>query len=309
MGRPYLRTLTSVFVALVAVTSGLASAAADDSAKPAKKDSPAGLKPKTVVLSPSIEPALARPGDTVTFKVTAKLDPGFHIYKYAAKKLPGPETTNFDFFDREGLELVGGWTASREPEKHKDPAFAELEFVEYYENDVTWSVKLKVPIDLSPGKKTLRCQAGYQVCDSKGCSVPGKWTLPQVELTVLPATAGGAPAAAVAIANPKQTGPDASNPSTSEKTTAVAARTDAEARPAETTKAAATSGVIVGSSASSVSRPPDGSSPLQSEIAQKAQAGLIPFLIASAIGGLFALVMPCVWPMVPITVNFFIKQG
>ena len=47
----------------------------------------------------------------------------------------------------------------------------------------------------------------------------------------------------------------------------------------------------------------------QSEIAQKAQAGLIPFLIASAIGGLFALVMPCVWPMVPITVNFFVKQG
>jgi thiol:disulfide interchange protein len=36
---------------------------------------------------------------------------------------------------------------------------------------------------------------------------------------------------------------------------------------------------------------------------------LIPFLIASALGGLFALVMPCVWPMVPITVNFFVKQG
>ena len=52
--------------------------------------------------------------------------------------------------------------------------------------------------------------------------------------------------------------------------------------------------------------PPSGST---SEIAQKAQQGLIPFLIASAIGGLFALVMPCVWPMVPITVNFFVKQG
>src|SRR5262249_57698160 len=47
----------------------------------------------------------------------------------------------------------------------------------------------------------------------------------------------------------------------------------------------------------------------KSEIAQKAEQGLIPFLIASAIGGLFALVMPCVWPMVPITVNFFVKQG
>ena len=46
-----------------------------------------------------------------------------------------------------------------------------------------------------------------------------------------------------------------------------------------------------------------------SEIAQRAQEGLIPFLIASALGGLFALLMPCVWPMIPITVNFFVKQG
>ena len=48
---------------------------------------------------------------------------------------------------------------------------------------------------------------------------------------------------------------------------------------------------------------------VQSEIAQQAERGLIPFLIASALGGLFALVMPCVWPMIPITVNFFVKQG
>jgi thiol:disulfide interchange protein len=32
-------------------------------------------------------------------------------------------------------------------------------------------------------------------------------------------------------------------------------------------------------------------------------------MIASALAGLLALVMPCVWPMVPITVNFFVKQG
>ncbi len=55
---------------------------------------------------------------------------------------------------------------------------------------------------------------------------------------------------------------------------------------------------------------PSSASPVfQSEIAQKAQQGLIPFLVASALGGVFALVMPCVWPMVPITVNFFLKQG
>lgn len=37
--------------------------------------------------------------------------------------------------------------------------------------------------------------------------------------------------------------------------------------------------------------------------------GLVAFLIYSALGGLFAVLMPCVWPMIPITVNFFVKQG
>ena len=39
------------------------------------------------VLTTSVEPAEAKPGETVTFKVTAKLDPGYHIYKYS--KEPG----------------------------------------------------------------------------------------------------------------------------------------------------------------------------------------------------------------------------
>src|SRR5262249_40420379 len=79
--------------------------------------------------------------------------------------------------------------------------------------------------------------------------------------------------------------------------------------------AGAGSSVAVPGPSEKATAPSESATPLaqpsgvESEIAQKAQAGLIPFLIASAIGGLFALVMPCVWPMVPITVNFFIKQG
>ena len=48
---------------------------------------------------------------------------------------------------------------------------------------------------------------------------------------------------------------------------------------------------------------------VESKVAQKAQQGIIPFLVALAFGGLLALVMPCVWPMVPITVNFFVNEG
>ena len=163
-----------------------------DDAKPAKKDSPAALKPKQATLTASVEPAEAKPGEEVTFKVTAKLDSGFHIYKYSKEHKGGPVPTSFDFFDSAGLEVEGDWTASPEPEKHKDPNFPEVDSVEYHEDEVTWSIKLKVPAGAAPGKKTLRCQARYMICDAKTCSVPGRWTLPDVELTVTGAESAAA---------------------------------------------------------------------------------------------------------------------
>jgi len=183
------RNLTFVLPAVVAgVLFGFsrlqACAGADDVAKPAKKDNNAATKPAHAALSASVEPAEAKSGDTVTFKVTAKLDPGYHIYKYSKEKGDGPVLTSFDFFDRAGLEAEGEWTASREPEKHKDTNFPDLDSVEYYEDEVTWSMKVKVPAGTAAGKKTLRCQAGYMICDDKTCSIPGRWTLPDVELTV-----------------------------------------------------------------------------------------------------------------------------
>jgi thiol:disulfide interchange protein DsbD len=159
-------------------------AIADDTPQPAKKDNAAGLKPSQATLTASVEPAEAKPGDTVSFKVTAKLDSGFHIYKYSKENGDGPVPTSFDFFDRAGLETDGEWKASRDPEKHKDANFPDLAAVEYYEDEVTWTIKVKIPAGAAPGKKTLRCQARYMICDAKTCSVPGRWTLPDAELSV-----------------------------------------------------------------------------------------------------------------------------
>jgi len=249
---------------------------AADPPKPAKKDSRLGIKPKTAELTTSVIPDQAKPGDTVTFQVTAKLDPGYHIYKQSNKQEPGPVNTTFDFFDTAGLTIDGDWTSSKPPERHKDPNFPDVDVVEYFEDEVTWSIKLRVPVGMEAGKKVLRCQAGYMVCDAKNCSIPGRWTLPDAVLTI----AGGEAQTRAGISeSPKQAGTPAAKP---------------DAPPAAVAPAPL---------------PGPGGPKVQSEIAQEAERGLIPFLLASALGGLFALVMPCVWPMVPITVNFFVKQG
>ena len=238
MRRSKRRNLT---VLLSAVLAGLlavslippSQALADDAAKPAKKDTPLALRPATATLTASVEPAEAKPGDTVTVKVTAKLDDGYHIYKYSKEKGSGPVPTSFDFFDPAGLAIEGDWSASREPEKHKDPNFPDVDSVEYYEGEVTWSIKLKIPASAAAGKKTLRCQAMYMVCDAKTCSIPGRWTLPDIELTVAqdkaPQPAAAQPAAKAAVAaktpapaasatDPKPQDPPPSEPAQPEKT-------------------------------------------------------------------------------------------
>jgi hypothetical protein len=194
MRRPNPRNVTLVLPAIVVgLLVGLlmlqVPAVADDEAKPAKKDNAATLKPAQATLTASIEPGEAKPGDVVTFKVTAKLDSGYHIYKYSKEQGEGPVPTSFDFFEQAGLKVEGDWAASREPEKHKDASFPDLDSVEYYEDEVSWSIKVKIPAGSAAGKKTLRCQARYMVCDDKTCSIPGRWTLPDVELKVAGAAA------------------------------------------------------------------------------------------------------------------------
>jgi thiol:disulfide interchange protein DsbD len=246
---------TAVLVGLV-VHVAAATVEPAPVAKPAKKDSNPRIKPKEATLTPSVDPVEAKAGETVHYRVSVKLKPGWHIYKYS-KDQPdqGPINTSFDFFDTAGLKIAGDWTASRDPIKKPEPAFNNM-VLEYYEDEVTWSIPLQVPPGTPPGKKTLRCQAGYQICDASSCKIPGQWTLPDVVLTVLPGGAAAEPHAP---------------------------------RPA--------------SAAAPVPRAKAG------EVAAKVEEGIIPFLLFSAAGGLLALVMPCVWPMVPITVNFFVKQG
>lgn len=268
-----------------------------DAPAPRKKDSNPRIKPRTAELTASVEPTEAKPGDTVTFKVTARLEPGYHIYKYQKqpRAAAGPIPTTFDLFDTGGLETKGDWTASHEATRHKEAAFPDLDFVEYHDDEVTWSIKLEVAAGTPPGKKTLRVQAGYMVCNDKTCSSPGRWTLPEVTLAVLPGD-GAAGAAKQAAAVPEKTSSNDAPKTTDTPTPAATA----PAPPPENPSSTPTAGVTAATAAVPKTR---------SEIAHKAEEGLIPFLIASALGGLFALVMPCVWPMVPITVNFFVKQG
>ncbi len=251
-----------------------ASFAADEpaaKAKPAPKTPDRRLKmPKVVQMTAEVVPGEAKAGDPITLRVVAKLEPGWHIFQYARDwNGDGPKPTAFDAFDLGGLQAGGDWTSSKPPTRKKDPNFEKIEVVESFEDEVAWSLPLVVPAGTAPGPRSLQIQAGFQICNSTTCQSPGQWTLPAAAFNLLP----GGEFASAGMAGSKP--PEASTPATP---------------PAASASEAAGPRVV-------------------SQIEKTANSGFVGFLLACAGGGLLALAMPCVWPMIPITVNFFVKQG
>lgn len=267
-----IRSFLSQFCVVVAALMVVGPDASAQEAKPALKDSSARIRAKTATVTTEMTPTEAKAGDTVTLKVKVKLDPGFHIFQYSKAKpvAGGPVPTSFDLFDPAGLKPTGEWKSSKEPTKVHFKVFEEIPFVEFFEDEVEFSTELKVPGGAMPGKRSIVCQMGYQICNDKFCYTPGQWTLAPTELTILP---GGVAEAEPASAEIVKAPPAPSDVAEIAEDTAIAPR------------------VAV------------------SDVEKTLQGGIIPFLLLSAGGGLLALVMPCVWPMVPVTVNFFVKQG
>jgi hypothetical protein len=64
------------------------------------------------------------------------------------------------------------------------PAFPDQQTVEFYEEEVTWSIRLKVPQSMKAGERPLKCQANYMIMTDKAVTLPGRWTLPEVRVKV-----------------------------------------------------------------------------------------------------------------------------
>lgn len=290
MNAPKLRGsgLARALVLLAAVAC--AAPAMGQQAQPKKKDTPPFLNPKEVKLKATVEPATARPGDTVTYKVTATIDEPWHIYAFAAEQpSEGPRSTQFDFFDPADLRPAKSWKPDREPTRKKEPAFPDLGAVEFYDETVTWSVPVTIPEDARPGKRTLRSQIYFQICSPTVCKPPVYITVPEAAVTVTGGPGGGGlgffPAGRGALIGSLTVG------------------VQAAASPAEAPRAAPSEPPAASPAAAPAPKKP------ANEVEATIERGLVPFLILSALHGLLAVLMPCVWPLVPITVNFFVKQS
>lgn len=213
----------------------------------------------------------------VTF--TATVDAGWHMY---GTQLPagGPEPTSVHW-NNQGVKLVGGLTPSKAAHKQHDETF---------DMDLSWwtgSVTLSQKFTVTAKEYKIEGSIRYMACDDENC------TPPKSESFSFKGTAAQAPVAETVQAP------------------------IANATPADTAATLAQPVAAVGTVDSAVSSPTHDQlwAPVtaiegdNADVEDIADRSLWYIFWACFLGGLLALLTPCVWPMIPMTVSFFLKKS
>lgn len=223
-------------------------------------------------------PADARAGEGAQVVVTAAIEPGWHIYAPNSPK-NGPIPTSIALGKDAKALVPAGRLAGPTPEKVHDPGF-DIDVTEY-----AGTVAIGIPVTVAAkasGAQKATVEVQYQACNASQCLPPEAVKAPLTfRVAAGPARADHKkPIASV----PKQPGAPASK------------------------SADDAAGAAIGATTATTGAPPSAPGSGATSPASPASGGLIPFLWLAVVAGLTALLTPCVFPMVPITVSFFMKK-
>ncbi len=216
--------------------------------------------------------------------VTAKIKDGWHLYD---QNMPadGPNSTEFTFYKLEGAKKVGGFVATSKPHEEYDKQFEMT--LRFFEKKVSFVQKIVVT---DPEKFYVELGVTAQACDDQACLPPAteEFTFKRSDL--------------------KSTAADTSVVEEADKTEEVAA-TDSLAM-AETQEGAPTTETSRAEISADMLWTPvvDTLKAYGDKTLTQTDSSLLELLLFGFLGGLVALITPCVWPMIPMTVSFFLKR-
>lgn len=216
-------------------------------------------------------------------EATATVSPGYHMY--AIENPPGGSNPLEFFFDLKGCKLDGKPVASKPYTKEFDDIFEVDQY--FYDGTVTFTQKLK-PTDKD---YSVDLEIKGQACNDSGC----------VQLFGSHSFKGKAPIAA------DETAKDEEAPKEESYADELTQATDSlqAAEPFMTPEPNLTGLEGHHNWWDNV----EAEFKVFEEDPYQQGRSLIYIFIAGFIGGLIALVTPCVWPMIPMTVSFFLKQN
>lgn len=242
---------------------------------------------------------------------TGKIEPGWHVYSTNLGS-GGPIEASFSASQHDGIELVGKLMPKGKELSKMDKMFGMN--VRYFEHSVTFVQKIRF---VKP-HYALNCSLEYGACSDQTCMPPSEVNLKKQ---------GKAPAF---VADKDTKGAAAKDASTAaEARNAAIDESGADGgvatRPGEetavdslfgvdpTANAASTAAAAVDASASLTAA--DRAklwTPVIKELQgfeQKTDNSLLYIFFAGLLGGFLALFTPCVWPIIPMTVSFFLKRN
>lgn len=214
---------------------------------------------------------------------TATIDPGWHVYSTDLGQ-EGPIEATFNVVKADGVETIGKLKPKGNVVKKFDEMFGmELK---YFENTATFVQEVK----FTKPEYSIECYLEYGACNDKSCMPPtqvefrgnGKVTIPtskedEKEETV-PVQQEEAPIANMA-------------------TDSIAVDTATVSSPLNTS-----GGTDLWQPVIDELRAEGGNNSMSDH-------SLLYLLLMGFVGGLLAVCMPCIWPIIPMTVSFFLKRS
>ncbi len=215
----------------------------------------------------------------------ATIDNGWHVYSTEIGE-DGPIEATFNVEKMEGAELVGKLTPKGKVIKKMDKLF-NME-LKYFEKEATFVQKIR----FTKPQYDIDCYLEYGACSDASCLPPSEIALKQK---------GKSPA----IGNDK--GEDRS-----EKTEVKSEKTEEGSEKLEADSASVTS---LTAPHSPLSTETDLWAPVTEQLRalgtgeELAKQSLLWLLLMGFVAGLLAVCMPCIWPIIPMTVSFFLKRS
>ncbi len=222
-------------------------------------------------------------GDEAEIVFSATIDEGWHLYSTELGS-DGPISATFNVNKMEGAEAVGKLQPRGNEVKQFDEMFGmELRF---FESKASFVQKIR----FTKAEYDIDCYLEYGACNDEMCLPPSQAALVQK---------GTSPA--VSTASVQKADAQATNGKPADKAAEAVA-------PADTaTSDSATAAITVAESDNDLWAPVTDELDAFGESTQN--NSLLYIFIAGLVGGFLALLTPCVWPIIPMTVSFFLKRN
>lgn len=223
-------------------------------------------------------------GDEAQIEFSAKIDNGWHVYSTGLGN-DGPISATFNASKMDGVKTVGGLTHKGKEISQFDNMFGMK--LRYFEGSVTFIQKIK----FTKPQYSINCYLEYGACNDETC-------MPPTSVDFI--KSGKAPAVAK----------DATDaPTEKEATLASEKEASAEGATFSGDSVATAVNVAAPDSATTATLWQPVISDLKAYEAAPTDSSLFYIFLAGFAGGFLALLTPCVWPIIPMTVSFFLKRN